>query len=100
MKALFTGHAAPISSNITTASHFTPGAAIAYIMFLITFINFNLGIFNVIPFPPLDGWKGAEFTYEKIRKKEISERAKIIVTVIGVSCLLLLTIFSFAAPYI
>ena len=100
MKALFSGHAGSISQNISVASNYTFGQGAAYIIFLITFINFNLGIFNVIPFPPLDGWKGAEFTYEKITKKEISEKAKIIVTLIGVVCLLSLTIFSFAAPYI
>ena len=69
MKAVFTGHAGSISENISIASQYTVGKGVAYVVFLTTFINFNLGIFNVIPFPPLDGWKGAEFTYEKITKK-------------------------------
>jgi regulator of sigma E protease len=72
----------------------------AFILFLVVFINFNLAFLNIIPFPPLDGWKGAEFSYEAITKKEISEKVKITVTIIGVCCLLLLTIFSFVAPYI
>ncbi len=100
MKALFTGHSASISSNIEKASGFDFSQSLAFILFLTIFINFNLAFLNVIPFPPLDGWKGAEFTYEKIAGKEIAEKTKIIVTIFGFSVLLLLTIFSFVAPYI
>lgn len=100
MKALFTGHSVSIASNIKTVSHFTFGASMAFVLFLIVFTNFNLAILNVIPFPPLDGWKGAEFTYESITKKEISEKTKIIFAYVGISILLLFTIFSFIAPYL
>lgn len=100
IKALFTGHSVSISDNIETASKYSFGTSMAFILFLIVFINFNLAFLNVIPFPPLDGWKGAEFTYEKITGKEITEKIKIIVTIAGACVLLLLTIFSFVAPYI
>jgi membrane-associated protease RseP (regulator of RpoE activity) len=56
MKALFTGHSVSISSNIETAAGLgSLGKSMAFILFLVVFINFNLAFLNIIPFPPLDG---------------------------------------------
>jgi Zn-dependent protease len=45
-------------------------------MNLITFI------FNIIPLPPLDGWKILSYGIQKGTKKEINEKVELIMTVI------------------
>lgn len=46
-------------------------------------ISINLAIFNLFPFPGLDGWQILVTTVEGISKKKIPEKAKNIVSMIG-----------------
>lgn len=52
-------------------------------LYLWGMISVNLGIFNLLPFPGLDGWHLLVVTIEGITKKEIPANVKNIVSTIG-----------------
>ena len=54
------------------------------------FISVNLAIFNLLPFPGLDGWQLLVLIVEGISRKKIPEKVKNIVSLIGIGLLLLL----------
>ena len=54
------------------------------------FISVNLAIFNLLPFPGLDGWQLLVLIVEGITRKKIPEKVKNIVSLIGIGLLLLL----------
>ena len=58
-----------------------------------TFLLLNLisTIFNLIPFPPLDGWKIAAKLYEANGKRKINRNIEEIFTLVG--CFLMIYIF-------
>ena len=56
-------------------------------------VSLNLAIFNLLPFPGLDGWGLLVTVIEKLFKKKIPQKAKAIVSFIGLSLLMLLAIF-------
>jgi len=57
------------------------------------FISLNLAIFNLLPFPGLDGWGLLVTIIEKIRKKKVPQKAKAIVSNIGLGILFAFAIF-------
>ena len=54
------------------------------------FISVNLAIFNLLPFPGLDGWQVLVLIVEGTTRKKIPEKVKNIVSLIGIGLLLLL----------
>ena len=54
------------------------------------FISVNLAIFNLLPFPGLDGWQLLVLIVEGTTRKKIPEKVKNIVSLIGIGLLLLL----------
>ena len=54
------------------------------------FISVNLAIFNLLPFPGLDGWQLLVLIVEGVSRKKIPEKVKNIVSLIGIGLLLLL----------
>lgn len=54
------------------------------------FISVNLAIFNLLPFPGLDGWQLLVLIVEGITHKKIPEKVKNIVSMIGIGLLLVL----------
>ena len=46
-------------------------------------ISINLAIFNLLPFPGLDGWQILVTSVEGITKKKIPDKVKSIVSMIG-----------------
>lgn len=54
------------------------------------FISVNLAIFNLLPFPGLDGWQLLVLGVETATRKKIPEKVKNIVSMIGIGLLLLL----------
>ena len=54
------------------------------------FISVNLAIFNLLPFPGLDGWQLLVLIVEGITRKKIPEKVKNIVSIVGIGLLLLL----------
>jgi membrane-associated protease RseP (regulator of RpoE activity) len=63
-------------------------------MNLITFV------FNLIPFPPLDGWKMAEELYEKSTHKKLNEKLELILTLIGFFLILYIFVSGIVCDFI
>lgn len=61
-------------------------------LFLWGLISINLALFNLLPFPPLDGWHLLVVTVEAITRQEISPRFKQVASLIGAILLIGLTI--------
>ena len=51
-------------------------------------ISINLGLFNLLPFPGLDGWHLVVTAYEAIARKEINPKVKNIISTVGLVLLL------------
>lgn len=56
-------------------------------------ISLNLAIFNLLPFPGLDGWGLLVTIIEKIFKKKVPQKAKSIASMVGLGLLMLLAVF-------
>jgi len=56
------------------------------------FISVNLAIFNLLPFPGLDGWQLLVLIIESTTRKKIPEKVKNIVSLVGIGLLLLLMV--------
>ena len=54
------------------------------------FISVNLAIFNLLPFPGLDGWQLLVLIVESTTRKKIPDKVKNIVSLVGIGLLLLL----------
>jgi len=61
---------------------------------MLSFIGINLGIFNLIPFPALDGSKILLIAIEGVRKKAIPPEKEAFISLIGFVLLILLAIFT------
>ena len=61
---------------------------VAYFLMVWGAISVNLAIFNLLPFPGLDGWQLLVLAVESIFKKKIPEKVKNIVSLIGIGLLL------------
>ena len=59
---------------------------------LMSFITINIGIFNLIPFPALDGGRFVFLAVEAIRRKAVPARVEGMIHLIGLSALMLLMI--------
>ena len=56
---------------------------IGYVINLWAMISINLGIFNLLPFPALDGWHFLVIIIEGITKKELPKKFKETMATIG-----------------
>ncbi len=43
-----------------------------YFLYILAFVSINLGIFNLLPIPPCDGFRVVMYLFEGIRRKKIS----------------------------
>lgn len=66
-----------------------------YIFHLMAILSASLAIFNMLPFPVLDGGHIIFLALEKIRGKPLSLKAQEVVTRFGISFLVMLTLFVF-----
>lgn len=62
-------------------------------LFYMGFLSINLGIFNLIPFPGLDGWSLLVLIVEAISRKKIPQKVKGIISIIGLVLLFTLMVF-------
>jgi regulator of sigma E protease len=60
---------------------------------LAAFISLNLGIVNLIPFPPLDGSKILTLTIEAVRRRPLKQENEVLINLLGFSILIMLMIF-------
>ena len=65
---------------------------IGMFLFYWGFISVNLAIFNLLPFPGLDGWQLLVLIVEGATRKKIPEKVKNIVSFVGLALLLLLMV--------
>ncbi|MFH0763428.1 MAG: RIP metalloprotease RseP [Candidatus Omnitrophota bacterium] len=66
-----------------------------HILHLMAILSASLAIFNMLPFPVLDGGHIIFLTIEKLRGRPLSIKTQGTVTNVGVSLLILLTVFIF-----
>jgi regulator of sigma E protease len=66
-----------------------------YILHLMGVLSASLAIFNLLPFPVLDGGHILFLLIEKIRGRPLSVKAEEAITNVGISLLVLLTVFIF-----
>jgi regulator of sigma E protease len=57
------------------------------------FLSLNLAIFNLLPFPGLDGWQLFVTFVEGVFRKKIPEKVKNAVSFIGLALLMILSVF-------
>lgn len=65
---------------------------VVYLLRILGLISINLAVFNLIPFPALDGGRLWFFLIEKIRKVPVAQKTQNIVDSLGFSLLILLSI--------
>ena len=80
-----------VAIGVTATNILTQNGVGPFIYFW-ALISVNLGIMNLLPFPGLDGWQIVVTIVEGITKKEMPQKAKTIVTIIG-----LVLLFAFMA---
>jgi regulator of sigma E protease len=66
-----------------------------YIMHLMAILSASLAIFNLLPFPVLDGGHIIFLILEKLRGKPLSVKIQEAITNVGIALLILLTVFIF-----
>lgn len=66
-----------------------------YLVHLVAMLSASLAIFNLLPFPVLDGGHVFFLIIEKIRGKPLSMKAQEMIANVGISLLILLTVFIF-----
>ena len=66
------------------------------VLYFLSYISVNLGVFNLIPFPALDGSKLVTNLYEMITKKRVNKKIEERVTIVGfiilISLILIITV--------
>ncbi len=60
---------------------------------MLAIISLAIGLANVMPFPPLDGGKIVLVLVEVVTRKKVNAKVEIVLSYIGISLLLLLTLF-------
>ena len=95
LKVLFTGGIRNMSGIVgifdTSASLYTNYTFATYLFFW-GLISVNLAIFNLLPFPGLDGWQLLVTAIEGITRKKIPQKLKGIMSLIGLGLLFALMI--------
>ena len=63
------------------------------LLYIVTVLSINLGVFNLIPFPALDGGRGLLLIIEAIRRKPIKKETESYINFIGIAILFAFMIF-------
>ena len=87
---------------LLSEEQFNNQSAINYASFNIALATLSsmLIFFNLLPIPPLDGYKFYEMTYEKLSKKEISTELKAKLNKIGWISIMVITVVLIIVPFI
>ena len=95
LKVLFTGGIRNMSGIVgifdASASLYSQYTFSTYLFFW-GLISINLAIFNLLPFPGLDGWQLLVTAIEGITRKKIPTKAKTIMSIVGLALLFALMI--------
>lgn len=68
-------------------------AGLLNLLYIVTVLSINLGVFNLIPFPALDGGRGLFLIIEAIRRKPIKKEVESYINLIGLAILFAFMIF-------
>lgn len=63
---------------------------ISTVLYIWGLLSANLGVFNLLPFPGLDGWQICVSAYEGVTKKKVPQKVKGIINLIGMILLIAL----------
>lgn len=74
-------------------SQVTETGQITYILNLLSLLSVNVGIFNLLPIPALDGCQVIFAIVEKIIGRELPEKVKVALQLCGLGLVMLLMIF-------
>ena len=74
-------------------SQVTETGQITYILNLLSLLSVNVGIFNLLPIPTLDGCQVIFAIVEKIIGRELPEKVKVALQLCGLGLVMLLMIF-------
>ena len=93
---LFTGHVSfrELSGPVGTAEAIGTAASLGLeqLLLMLTFITINLGIFNLLPFPALDGGRVVFLLIELIFRRKVNTKVENFINVAGFALLILLSI--------
>jgi len=65
-----------------------------YVLYMASFIGVNLAVFNLLPFPALDGSRAVFTTIEWIRKKPIKRKVEGIIHAVGFALLIVIAVLA------
>ncbi len=93
--SLFTGGLKDVSGVIGMTAALPSVEAmggVGYVFLYAGLISINLAFFNLLPFPGLDGWALLVTIIEAITRKKVPEKAKAIVSYVGLGLLMVLMV--------
>lgn len=95
LKMLFTGEVGleQFTGPIGISSIISETKAVTEFIYLLALVSLSLGVTNLLPIPPLDGFKFLLLLIEKIRRKPFSENFEINMQFLGFMLLLGLSIY-------
>ena len=76
----------------TQTSSVLNNMGVNYFIYMWALISVNLAIFNLLPFPGLDGWQLLVLAIEGIARKKVPDKAKAIASYVGIGLLMLFMI--------
>lgn len=95
IKSLFTSGLTNVSGPIgifNVSASTLQNQGLGSFLYLWGLISINLALFNLLPFPPLDGWHLLVVVVESITRQEINPKFKNVASMVGAVLLILLTI--------
>lgn len=95
LKMLFTGEVGleQFTGPIGISSIISETRAVTEFIYLLALVSLSLGVTNLLPIPPLDGFKFLLLLIEKIRRKQFSDTFEINMQFLGFMLLLGLSIY-------
>lgn len=95
LKMLFTGEVGleQFTGPIGISSIISETKAVTEFIYLLALVSLSLGVTNLLPIPPLDGFKFLLLLIEKIRRKPFSEKFELNIQFLGFILLLGLSIY-------
>ena len=79
--------------GMVTLVHETSGQGAYFFLYLLSFVSLNLAIFNLLPFPALDGGRIVFVILRLITGRAITDRMEAVVHTTGMILLLMLLVF-------
>lgn len=95
LKTLFTGNVSvdQLMGPIGISSLVADTNGFLDFIYVLALISLALGVTNLLPIPPLDGWKVIVYLIEAIRRKPMNERIQINIESFGFILMILLSLY-------